>query len=299
MSILQQNLINSLNEGGPVTGVVVCYQSERELAHAIAQLLPYPAYVVNARTTSFEKQEWYDVVSHVIEVYEPDKPGYEKCKLERIGMLQRGCRILSLFDWQKSYLADAFWGKTNYRELALQLTQIKKALEGVDTIHITSALGTDISFGVTGRQWIAADGICSSNHLAQMPDGEIYTCPIEESFNGVLVIDGTITRSWLPAEPQRLVFEQGRLSECSPEFRKYIAPFEPEINLIGEFALGLNPAYRQNMHNISVDEKAAGTVHFALGDSYNLGINQCNCHVDMIICHPRVSTFPAIELPYF
>jgi len=299
MNVLRQNLINSLNEGGPVTGVAVCYQLKQDLAEAIAQLLPYQVYVVNTGTTSLADQQWCDSVSHVIEVYEPDKPGYEKCKLERIRMLQRGCRILSLFDWQKSYLSDAFWGKTNYRELALQLAQIKKALEGVDTIHITSALGTDISFGVTGRQWIAADGICSSNHLAQLPDGEIYTCPIEESFNGILVIDGTITRSWLPAKPQRLVFEQGQLMECSSEFRKYIAPFEPAINMIGEFALGFNPAYQQSMHNISVDEKAAGTVHFALGDSYNLGKNQCNCHVDMVICHPKISTFPAIDLPYF
>lgn len=299
MNALRQNLIISLNAGGPVEGVVVCYQSDRELAQAIAQLLPYPAYVVNTRTTSLAEQAWCDVVSHVIEVYEPGKPGYEKCKLERIRMRQRGCRILSLFDWQESYLEDDFWGRTNYRELAIQLAQIKKALEGVETFHITSTLGTDISFAVTGRQWIAADGICSSNHLAQMPDGEIYTCPIEETFNGVLVIDGTITRSWLPAEPQRLVFEQGRLIECPTEFRNYIAAFDPEINMIGEFALGFNPAYRQIMHNISVDEKAAGTVHFALGDSYNLGKNQCNCHVDMIIRHPRIRTFPAIELPYY
>ncbi|MBP2650868.1 MAG: hypothetical protein H6Q74_1693 [Firmicutes bacterium] len=299
MNVLRQNLIVSLNAGGQVKGVAVCYQSDRELAQAIAELLPYPAYVVNARTTSLEQQEWADSVSHVIEVYEPDKPGYEKCKAERISMRQRGCRILSLFDWQKGYLEDDFWGGTNYKELAIQLAQIKKALEGVEKIHITSVLGTDISFSVAGRQWIAADGICSSKHLAQMPDGEIYTCPIEETFNGVLVVDGTITRSWQPAEPQKLVFEHGQLIECSAEFRKYIAPFESAINMIGEFALGLNPAYQQIIHNISVDEKAAGTVHFALGDSYNLGKNQCNCHVDMVIRHPKVSTFPAIKLPYF
>lgn len=299
MNVLRQNLMISLNGGGSVAGVAVCYQSDQKLAQAIAQLLPYPVYVVNAQTTSPTEQEWCEGVSHVIEVYEPDKPGYEKCKLERSRMRQRGWQVVSLFDWQRSYLADAFWGETDYQELSLQLAQIKKQLEGVDTIQITSALGTDISFAVTGRQWIAADGICSIRHLAQMPDGEIYTCPLEETFNGVLVIDGTITRSWLPDKPQKLVFEHGRLSDCSPEFRKYIAPFGPEINMIGEFALGFNPAYQQIMHNISVDEKAAGTVHFALGDSYNLGKNQCDCHVDMIIRHPRISTFPAIELPGF
>lgn len=299
MQALQQNLLISLNEGGPVKGVVVCYQSNRELAQAIAQMLPFKTHVVDTMASSFEELEGRDGVSHAIELYEPDKPGYEKCRRERIRMRQRGWRVLSLFDWQKDYLADTFWGETNYRNLAIQLADIKKQLERVDQFHITSALGTDISFAVTGRQWIAADGICNSEHLAQMPDGEIYTCPIEETFNGVLVVDGTITRSWLPSKPQRLVFKQGRLIECSAEFRKYIASFEPEINRIGEFALGFNPACQQIMHNISVDEKAAGTVHFALGDSYNLGKNQCNCHVDMIIRQPKVTTFPAIKLPYF
>lgn len=299
MSTLQQNLLFSLTAGGAVTGIAVCYQSNRELAQAIARLLPEPVYVIQTTVESIAKQPWSSRVSHMIEVYEPDKPGYAKCKAERMRMQQRGCRVLSLFDWQPGYLADDFWRGTDYREMAGQLAKIKTQLEHVDTIQITSELGADISFAVTGRPWIAADGICSSEHLAQLPDGEIYTCPIEESFTGVLVVDGTITRSWLPDKPQKLVFEQGRLIECPAEFQQYIATFEPEIKLIGEFAFGFNPACRQLMHNISVDEKAAGTVHFALGDSYHLGKNQCDCHVDMIVRQPKVSTSPRMELPYF
>ena len=297
MDALRQNLYSSLTGAGPVKGVAVCYQSNRELAQAIAQLIPFKTYLANA--TKFEEQDWCGNVSHAIEIYEPDTPGYETCRSARMAMRQRGWQILSLFDWQQGYLADCFWGETNYQELAQELAQIKKQLEGIDRFHITSALGTDISFAVTGRKWIAADGICSREHLAQLPDGEIYTCPIEETFSGVLVVDGTITRSWLPTQPQRLVFEQGRLIECPAEFQKYIAPFGAAITMIGEFALGFNPACRQIMHNISVDEKAAGTVHFALGDSYSLGKNQCNCHIDMIIRQPRVVTAPDIKLPGF
>lgn len=299
MNALRQNLYHSLTGAGPVKGVAVCYQSNRELAQAIARFLPFTAYVADIMTTKVTEQVWCEQVSHVIEVYEPDTPGYEICKTARMTMRRQGWQILSLFDWKKDYLVDEFWRGINYQELSQQLAKIKKQLEGIDSFHITSALGTDISFAVTGRKWIAADGICSDEHLAQLPDGEIYTCPIEETFSGVLVVDGTITRSWLPTLPQRLVFEQGRLMECPPEFQKYIAPFGEDITMIGEFALGFNPGCRQIRHNISVDEKSAGTVHFALGDSYNLGQNQCNCHIDMVIREPKVVTVPVIKLPGF
>jgi leucyl aminopeptidase (aminopeptidase T) len=179
------------------------------------------------------------------------------------------------------------------------LQLIKKSLEKVDLFHITSDLGTDITFSVKGRQWIVANGLCRNDELSQMPDGEIYTCPVEESFCGVIVVDGTITRSWLPIQSQRLEFQHGKLVNCSQDFENYIKHNGPDIYMIGEFALGFNPAHQQIVHNISVDEKAAGTVHFALGDSYNLGKNKCHCHIDMVIRNPTIETTPDISLPFF
>lgn len=299
MNKLRRNLITSLEyENIPVRKVAVCYQKNRDLAEKLAALLPYASTVVHTPDTPLAGSQ-LDEISHVLELYHPASSHYEVCLEQRAVMRSKGCRILTLYDWEDRYFDDEFWGDADYHQLANLVDKVKKDLAGVEQFHITSELGTDINFSVAGRQWLAADGLCRNGRLTQMPDGEIYTCPVEESFSGVIVVDGTVSRSWVPGEPQRLEFRQGKLVNCSAELAKYIEPKGPDIYMIGEFALGLNPACRQLAHNISVDEKAAGTVHFALGDSYNLGINHCRYHVDMVVRKPQIETSPGILLPYF
>lgn len=299
MNKLRDNLIVAIEGGGvPVQTIAVCYQQNKILAQKIAALLPYRTLVVDSVNAPLDSAEVTEI-SHALELYQPAGEHYDLCRLQREILRNRGCLLLSLYDWKDSYLENAFWGGTDYRELPTMLSGIKQQLEKVATFHITSDLGTDITFSVKNRRWIVANGICRSDELSQMPDGEIYTCPVEDSFSGVLIVDGTITRSWLSAEPQRLEFNKGKLIHATEEFAEYIRPKGPSIYLIGEFALGFNPAHRRVVHNISVDEKAAGTVHFALGDSYNIGKNKCRCHVDMVIRNPHIQTDVAIELPYF
>jgi leucyl aminopeptidase (aminopeptidase T) len=296
---LRDNLRVAIESGAvSVQKVAICYQKNQVLAQKIAQLLPYQTVLVdsvNAPLAGFELVG----ISHALELYHPAEVNYDLCRKQRAVMREQGCLLLSLYDWQENYLEDAFWGNTDYRQLPKLLDGVMQDLEQADTFHITSDLGTDILFSVKGRQWLIANGICRRGELSQMPDGELYTCPIEESFNGVLVVDGTITRSWLPREPQRLEFKQGQLIHASAEFANYIKPNGPAIYQIGEFAIGFNPAHREIVHNISVDEKAAGSVHFALGDSYNLGKNNCLCHVDMVIRNPQIETNPNIDFPFF
>lgn len=299
MNRLKENLLAAVTGGKvPVRTVAVCYQQNRRLAEEVASLLPYSTIVVDSVHAPLDSAA-VSKVSHALELYQPAGKEYELCRKQRKVLRDHGCLVLSLYDWQDSYLEDSFWGNTDYQKLPNLLAAVHQQLQRVKTFRITSDLGTNISFSVENRRWIVADGICRSDELSQMPDGEIYTCPIEETFNGLLVVDGTVTRSWLPAEPQRLEFRQGKLVNATDEFADYIRGEGPDIYWIGEFALGFNPAHRRVVHNISVDEKAAGTVHFALGDSYHIGKNHCRCHVDMVIRNPRVQTDPPIELPYF
>lgn len=80
--------------------------------------------------------------------------------------------------------------------------------------------------------------------------------------------------------------------------RLYIKGFPEEIRTIGEFAIGLNPGVRDIMANISVDEKAVGTANFALGDSYGLGINKCDCHADFVVSEPIIQVEPNIRIAF-
>ncbi|MEW6066601.1 hypothetical protein P378_04610 [Desulforamulus profundi] len=299
MNKVKQNLIDALSTGRePVTGVLVAYQFNRDIAEKIAQILPFPVQMLDATRDVSVLEMINGNYSHVIELYHPAKDGYSICKQLRNYFWDRGYKTLSLFDWAEEYLQDDFWGDTDYPKLAADIAELRKKMHRARRFKITSEQGTNISFSTEGRRWLDAGGLSKNGSISQMPDGEIYTCPVEETFNGVIVVDGTVTRSWIPSKPVRLEFSGGKLIDCSKEFREYIQGFPEAIKTIGEFAIGLNPAITTMVGNISVDEKAAGTVHFALGDSYGLGINKCGCHLDFVVRRPLLHMEPKIEIPF-
>lgn len=299
MKVLE-NLEVSLAGGGvPVTAIAICYQNAhtRALAQKLDALLPQKHFLVDATQTAPTDAK-LQTASHAIEFYNPYGEHYDKCRLVRAAMFARGCRIVDLYDWQENYFEDAFWGPFDYRTCTADLEKVKQELLKVKEFHITSPQGTDIKFSTYGKDWIVANGLTRSDELSQMPDGEIYTCPIEETFTGTLVVDGTVTRSWVPEPPEKVMFREGRIVGGTPKILDYIGKLGPDAQMIGEFALGFNPAYNKELHhNMSVDEKGLGTVHFAVGDSYNLGKNHCVAHCDMLIRHPVIHTDPAIKLP--
>ncbi len=300
MKVLKNLEISLQGSGTPIKMVAVCYQNEhtQALAQKVAELLPYPHFLVNAAEEDPASTR-LGQASHAVELYNPYGEYYDHCRLVRQAMFQNQCCIVDLYDWQKEYFQDAFWGNMDYRNLKAHLEKIKQQLLTIKKLRITSPEGTDISFSTYGRDWIVADGLTRNDELSQMPDGELYTCPVESSFNGVLMVDGTITRGWVPAKPLRLEFKNGRISGGDVELLEYIGRLGPDAQLIGEFAMGFNAAYVPLHHNISVDEKGLGTVHFAVGDSYDLGINHCVAHCDMLIRHPVLHLDPYLELPGF
>ena len=281
-----------------VTGVLVAYQMNRHIAERIAGILPYPVKVMDSTKEIPPLDTAQLKISHVIELYHPAREGYHRCKELRKSFWDSGYQTLSLYDWQEEYLDNQFWGDLDYPALAAIISGLMARIHQAKRFKITSPQGTDISFSTEGRRWLEANGISRNGNISQMPDGEVYTCPVEETFNGVIVVDGTVTRSWVPTKPVRLEFSKGQLVHCSKEFEKYIKNFPEEIKTIGEFAIGLNPDVHRVVGNISVDEKAAGTVHFALGDSYGLGKNKCDCHLDFVVRNPVLQMEPKIEIPF-
>ena len=188
MSKLRDNLIASLEGAGSVRKIALFYQSKAALARRIACILPYPSIIVDSTKRRLTDEE-AATISHVIELYEPFGLHYDLCRVQHAAVRAKGYPILSLYDWTEQYLDDSFWGNTDYYAQARQLDAIMLDIAKVNTFHITSALGTDISFSVAGRRWIVANGLCRNDELSQLPDGEIYTCPVEESFTGIIVVD--------------------------------------------------------------------------------------------------------------
>jgi aminopeptidase len=144
------------------------------------------------------------------------------------------------------------------------------------------APGTDLRLNVAGRQWVNSDG------KRNMPSGEVFTGPHEDSAEGYIHYDLPTTFQGQRVRDIRLRFEGGRVTEASAEegndALQAALLMDGGAQYVGELGIGTNSGIQQPSMNILFDEKISGTVHLALGNSYpeTGGTNQSALHWDMI-----------------
>ncbi len=140
---------------------------------------------------------------------------------------------------------------------------------------------TDVTFSVKGRTWINSDG------KANMPSGEVFTGPIEDSVNGIVHFDYPSIYNGNEVKDITLEIENGVVKKwkagLGQSFLDHIMEIEG-ARMFGEVAVGTNYDIDKATKNILFDEKIGGTIHMAIGQSYKQtgGVNQSTVHWDMI-----------------
>jgi leucyl aminopeptidase (aminopeptidase T) len=181
-----------------------------------------------------------------------------------------------------------------------ELDQRCRWFEGIlkdKSVKITTELGTDVQFSLKGRKFILNNGDISRPGLyGNIPAGEIYTAPVEETMNGRLVIDGSVGSLGMTDSPFAIDVKAGQIVGMQPlgDGKKVCDKFNelsqfdlPATKTVGEFGVGLNPGAKI-VGNMLMDEKVLGTIHFAFGDSYGLGQSSSGFHVDLMITKPSI-----------
>lgn len=140
---------------------------------------------------------------------------------------------------------------------------------------------TDITFSVKGRNWINSDG------QTNMPSGEIYTSPVEDSLQGFIYFDYPVLYQQRLMQGIRLEVESGFIKSAQADLGQTVLDeilAIPGARFFGEAAIGTNSHIQQATKNILFDEKIAGTVHMAIGQSYEQcgGKNESGIHLDLI-----------------
>jgi aminopeptidase len=128
------------------------------------------------------------------------------------------------------------------------------------------APGTDLTLSVRKREWVNSDG------RRNMPSGEIFTGPVENSVNGIIHFSLPSSPPGVEVSGVRLVFKDGMVVEATAEqgedyLRKAIATDAGSCR-VGEIGIGTNFGIDRPTGTILFDEKIGGTVHLALGRSY-------------------------------
>lgn len=141
--------------------------------------------------------------------------------------------------------------------------------------------GIDITFSTKGRTWINSDG------QTNMPSGEVYTAPVEDSVNGVVHFSFPALYMGHEVEGVTLWVKDGYVEKWEAKrgqaFMDNLLKTEG-ARRFGEAAIGTNYGINRFTKNILFDEKIGGTIHMALGQSYfqTGGKNQSAIHWDMI-----------------
>lgn len=140
----------------------------------------------------------------------------------------------------------------------------------------------DLTLSIKGRKFINSTG----RH--NMPDGEIFTGPVENSASGWVKFTYPAIYGGVAVEGAELTFSNGRVEQAKAEKNQdyLIKMLESDdgSRFLGEFAIGTNSDITQFTGNILFDEKIGGTFHMALGAGYpeTGNHNKSSIHWDMI-----------------
>jgi aminopeptidase len=179
---------------------------------------------------------------------------------------------------------DFYWGAmlVDWEALRDEMRKIADRFDAGSEVRIVGE-DTDLRFSLDGRHGLV-DALG-----ANMPGGEVFYSPVEDSAEGV------ISYSEYPAcylghevGDVRFRFEGGRIVAASAasdeEFLVGMLDSDDGARRLGEFGIGCNPGIQEHMRNTLFDEKIEGTVHLAIGNGFPYlgGSNTSAVHWDMV-----------------
>jgi aminopeptidase len=169
----------------------------------------------------------------------------------------------------------------DYRKMARAMVPLQKRMKQADRVQLKSP-GTDLTFSIKGIGAKMCEG------LLNIPDGEVFSCPVKNSVNGVISYNTPTIYAGTKFENVRLEFQDGKIVKATSNNTKRlneILDTDAGARYVGEFSLGFNPYILNPMCDILFDEKIAGSLHFTPGQAYDIcdNGNRSAVHWDMVL----------------
>ena len=181
----------------------------------------------------------------------------------------------------KTLLLDKDDPVKEWKEISAKQQQWADFLNKMKQLHIVGE-DIDLRMSVAGRTWENCDG------KKNLPDGEIFSAPVDDSTNGKIRFKYPGIYYGKEIEDIRLKFENGKVIEAKAlkgeELLQTIINTDDGSKRLGEIGIGTNPGVTQLTRNILFDEKMGGTIHLALGMAYQEvgGTNKSSIHWDLL-----------------
>jgi aminopeptidase len=248
---------------------VQCYIGVRG-SNNIAELSDVP----KERMSLYEKHWWHHVHSQV----RVPKTRWVVLRWPSSSMAQAAGKSTEAFeDFYFNVCA-----KVDYAKMAQAAAPLHDLMDRTDRVRIT-APGTELTFSKKGIGTVPCAG--ESN----IPDGEIFTCPVRESVNGTITFNAETLYRGTVFNNIRLTFKNGKIVEAeagaNTSALNDILDADEGARYIGEWSLAFNPYITTPMKDILFDEKIAGSFHLTPGQAYEEADNgnRSQVHWDMVM----------------
>jgi aminopeptidase len=158
---------------------------------------------------------------------------------------------------------------------------IRDVFQAATRVRITGR-DTDLTFSTAGRSYVAGDG-----HI-NMPDGEVYTAPVDDSAQGAIAFEFPASFAGQMVAGIRLELRDGEVVRATAErgeaLLQQALAIDAGARRLGEFGVGVNFGIDRFVGDILFDEKIGGTIHLALGRAYTEcgGSNASALHWDLV-----------------
>jgi aminopeptidase len=168
----------------------------------------------------------------------------------------------------------------DYRQLQPGMKALKTLMERTDHVEIKGP-GTDLRFSIKKIPAV----ICGGDR--NIPDGEVFTCPVKNSIEGHITFNTPSIYQSVAFDGIRLEFRAGKIVDATSNHTaklNKILDSDAGARYIGEFSLGFNPHVLHPMRDILFDEKIAGSFHLTPGQAYEEADNgnRSQVHWDMV-----------------
>jgi aminopeptidase len=169
----------------------------------------------------------------------------------------------------------------NYGRMAKAMKPLVEHMTKAKAVYL-KAPGTDLRFSIKGMPAIP----CAGDR--NIPDGEVFSCPVKNSVNGTLQYNTPTLYAGTKFENVKLEFKDGKIIKATSNNTTRLTEIldtDAGARYIGEFSLGLNPFVMNPMCDILFDEKIAGSLHFTPGQAYEDcdNGNRSAVHWDMVL----------------
>ncbi len=183
----------------------------------------------------------------------------------------------------------------DYKSISKRTIKLTEILETGSEIRVTAPAGTDITFSIKGRKGYASKGLFhAKGESGNLPTGEAFLAPVEETANGVFVVDGSMAGLGLIKNANiKIEVEKGYATKITggvlaKKLKQQLDAVGKEARNIAEFGIGTNDSAKLSGVLLE-DEKVMGTIHIAVGNNVSMGGSvNVPIHLDGVIKKPTV-----------